>query len=75
MLANNWSPPPLCLLALEATEPAEEAIKRSIASYKLNNKFGSCAHGAWTVVMIHDETSINDDVKIKWRKCIKVYGS
>ena len=30
MLANNWSPPPLCLLALEATEPAEEAIKRSI---------------------------------------------
>ena len=25
--------------------------------------------------MIHDETSINDDVKIKWRKCIKVYGS
>ena len=22
MLANNWSPPPLCLLALEATEPA-----------------------------------------------------
>ena len=24
--------------------------------------------------MIHDETSINDDVKIKWRKCIKVYG-
>ena len=36
MLANNWSPPPLCLLALEATEPAEEAIKRSITSYKLN---------------------------------------
>ena len=34
MLANNWSPPPLCLLALEATEPAEEAIKRSITSYK-----------------------------------------
>ena len=29
MLANNWSPPPLCLLALEATELAEEAIKRS----------------------------------------------
>ena len=22
MLANNWSPPPLCLLALEAKEPA-----------------------------------------------------
>ena len=40
MLANNWSPPPLCLLALEATEPAEEAIKRSIMSYKLNNKLG-----------------------------------
>ena len=39
MLANNWSPP-LCLLALEATEPAEEAIKRSITSYKLNNKLG-----------------------------------
>ena len=30
MLANNWSPLPLCLLALEAMEPAEEAIKRSI---------------------------------------------
>ena len=40
MLANNWSPPPLCLLTLEATEPAEEAIKRSIMSYKLNNKLG-----------------------------------
>ena len=40
MLANSWSPPPLCLLALEATEPAEEAIKRSITSYKLNNKLG-----------------------------------
>ena len=26
MLANNWSPPPLRLLVLEATEPAEEAI-------------------------------------------------
>ena len=38
MLANNWSPPPLCLLALEATEPAEEAIKRSITSNKMNNK-------------------------------------
>ena len=25
--------------------------------------------------MIHDESSINDDVKIKWRKCIKVYGT
>ena len=37
MLANNWSLPPFCLLALEATEPAEEAIKRSITSYKLNN--------------------------------------
>ena len=33
------------------------------------------ARGAWTLVMIHDETSINDDVKIKWRKCIKVNGS
>ena len=32
MLANNWSPPPLCLLAIKATEPAEEAIKRSITS-------------------------------------------
>ena len=40
MLANNWSPPPLCLLALEATEPAEEATKRSITSNKLNNKLG-----------------------------------
>ena len=40
MLANNWSPPPLCLLALEATEPAEEAIERSITSYQLNNKLG-----------------------------------
>ena len=40
MLANNWSPPPLCLLALEATEPAGEAIKTSITSYKLNNKLG-----------------------------------
>ena len=38
MLDNNWSPPPLCLLALEAREPAEEAIKRSITSYKLNEK-------------------------------------
>ena len=38
MLANNWSPPPLCLLALEATEPAERAIKSSITSNKLNNK-------------------------------------
>ena len=36
MLAINWSPPPLCLLALKATEPAEEAIKRSITSNKLN---------------------------------------
>ena len=25
---------------------------------------------AWTLVMIHDETSINDDVKIKWRNCL-----
>ena len=33
MLANNWSPPPLCLLALEASEPAEEAIKRSITVF------------------------------------------
>ena len=40
MLANSWSPPPLRLLALEATEPAEEAIKRSITRYKLNNKSG-----------------------------------
>ena len=40
MLANNWSPPPLCLLALEATEPAEEAIKTSITNYKLNNNLG-----------------------------------
>ena len=23
--------------------------------------------------MIHDEMSINDDVKFKWRKCIKVW--
>ena len=37
LLANNWSPP-LCLLALEAMEQAEEAIKRSITSNKLNNK-------------------------------------
>ena len=27
MLANNWSPPRPRLLALETTEPAEEAIK------------------------------------------------
>ena len=40
MLANNWSPPPLCLLALEATEPAEKAIKRSITSKILNNELG-----------------------------------
>ena len=39
MLANNWNPPPL-LLALEATEPAEEAITRSITSYKFNNRLG-----------------------------------
>ena len=36
---------------------------------------GSCACGAWTLVTIHDKMSINDDIKIKWRKCIKVYGS
>ena len=30
MLANNWSSPCLRLLALEATEPAEETIKQSI---------------------------------------------
>ena len=40
MLANNWSPPRLRLLALEAKEPAEEAIKRSLTRYKLNNKLG-----------------------------------
>ena len=40
MLANNWSPPPLRLLVLEATETAEEAIKRSLTSNKLNNKIG-----------------------------------
>ena len=44
MLANNWSPPPLCLLALEATEPAEEAIKTLITSYKLNNKLGKLSY-------------------------------
>ena len=51
MLANKWSPPPLCLFALEATEPAEEAIKRSIMSYKLNKTLGRAwdprANGAW----------------------------
>ena len=50
MLANNWSPPPLCLLALEATEPAEEAIKRSITSYKLNNKLGKLLYALPEVV-------------------------
>ena len=30
MLASNWISPRLCILALEAKEPAEEAIKRSI---------------------------------------------
>ena len=51
MLANNWSPPRLRLLALEATEPAEEAIKRSIMRYKLNKTLGRardpCANCAW----------------------------
>ena len=41
MLADNWSPPPLRLMALEAMEPAEEAIKRSIKSNKLYNKLGN----------------------------------
>ena len=50
MLANNWSPPPLCLLALEATEPAEEAIKRSITSYKLNKKLGKLPYALPYVV-------------------------
>ena len=40
MLSNNLNPPRLRLLALEATEPAEEAMKRSITRYKLNNKVG-----------------------------------
>ena len=26
------------------------------------------------LVMIYDGTGQNDDVKIKWRKCIRVYG-
>ena len=46
MLANNCSPPPLCLLALEAMEPAEEAIKRSITSNKLNNKLGKLPYAS-----------------------------
>ena len=50
MLANNWSPPPLCLLALEATEPAEKAIKRSIKSNKLNNKLGKLPYALPQVV-------------------------
>ena len=50
MLANNWSPPPLCLLALQAKEPAEEAIKTSITSYKLNNKLGKLPHALPQVV-------------------------
>ena len=41
MLANNWSPPRLRLLALEAKEPAEESIKWSLTRYKLNNKLGN----------------------------------
>ena len=50
MLANNWSPPPLCLLALQAKEPAEEAIKTSITIYKLNNKLGKLPYALLQVV-------------------------
>ena len=50
MLANNWSPPPLCLLALQAKEPAEEAIQTSITSYKLNNKLGKLPYALSQVV-------------------------
>ena len=32
MLANNWSSPPLLFFALEATKPAEEAIKLSLCT-------------------------------------------
>ena len=38
------------LLALEATEPAEEAIKRSIMSNKLNNKLGKLPYALPSVV-------------------------
>ena len=30
MLTNNWSPPRLCLLALEAKEPAQETMGESL---------------------------------------------
>ena len=50
MLAKYWSPPGLSLLALEATEPAEEAIKRSITRYKLNNKLGKLLYALPYVV-------------------------
>ena len=50
MVVNTWSPPRLCLLALEATEPAEEAIKRSITRYKLNNKLGKLPYALPYVV-------------------------
>ena len=46
MLANNWSPPPLCLLAFEATEPAEEAIKTSITRRSVEHCTPH-ADGAW----------------------------
>ena len=41
MLANNWSPPPLCLLA---------PIKISITSYKFNNKLGKLPYALPLVV-------------------------
>ena len=41
MLANNWSPPLLCLLA---------PIKRSITSYKFNNKLGKLPYALPKVV-------------------------
>ena len=45
MLANNWSPPPpLAYWHLKPLEPAEETIKRSITSNKLNNKLGKLAY-------------------------------
>ena len=33
MLANNWSSPLLLLFAIEATKPAEEAIKLSLTRH------------------------------------------
>ena len=75
MLANNWSPPRLRLLALETMEPAEDHKMVNINEVQIYRTrslgkipFGSCVRGARTLVTIHDEMNINDGIRIKWRK-------